>query len=107
MSASTIRQRRLSWQFAGASCRRRQQLRQPRQIVGGCREAEGPPDAIASSKLGLLLSGDHLDPTEGFFDSLADALADGVAGMARRAAIDRRRAPARILRHMRRHSAGR
>jgi hypothetical protein len=36
------------------SCRRRQQLRQPRQIVGGGGETEGPCDAIASSKLGLL-----------------------------------------------------
>jgi hypothetical protein len=69
-----------------------QQLRQPHQIVGGGRECEGLADAIASSKLGLLLSGDHLGPTEGFFDSLADALANGIASVARRAAIDRRRA---------------
>src|SRR6202035_3708920 len=76
---------------------------QPRQIVGGGREGEGPPDAIASSKLGLPLSGDRLDPAEGFFDPLANALADSVAGMARRAAVNRRRATARILRHMQRH----
>ena len=93
MSALTVRRRRLSWQFAGALMPTPQQLRQPRQIVGGGSEAEGPSDAIASSKLGLLQSGDHLDATEGFFDLLADALTDSVADMARRAAIDRRRAP--------------
>jgi hypothetical protein len=80
------------------SCRRRQQLRQPRQIVDGGPEAEGASDAIASSKLGLLQSGDHLDSTEGFFDSLAGALTGGVAGMGRRATIDRRRAPVGIRR---------
>src|SRR5579872_6991501 len=35
-------------ELAVRSCRRRQQLRQPRQIVGGGGEAEGPSDAIAS-----------------------------------------------------------
>ena len=71
MSTSTIRRRRKSWQFAAAFMPTPQQLRQPRQIVGDGRKGEGQADAIASSKLGLLLSGAHLDPTEGFFDSLA------------------------------------
>ena len=42
------------------------------------------------------------DPAEGFLDPLADALAQSVAGMARRAAVDRRRAAVRILRYVRR-----
>jgi len=35
---------------------------------------------LASAKFGFLLSGDRLDPAEGFLDPLADALADGAAG---------------------------
>src|ERR1039458_8456706 len=73
------------------------------RLVGGDREGEGPADAPAPSIFGFLLSGDRFDPAEGFLDPLADTLAYGVAGGTRRAAIDCRRAPAQILRHMRRH----
>jgi hypothetical protein len=55
----------------------------------GGRQGEGTPVALASSKLGLLLSGDWRDPAEGFFDPLADALADSVAGVAHRAPVER------------------
>jgi hypothetical protein len=88
-------------QFAGAFSRLRK-LPQPRQIVGGGREGEGPSDAFVGAELGSLLAGDHLDPAEGFLDPLADALAQSVAGMARRAAVDRRRAAVRIQRYVRR-----
>ena len=56
-----------------------------------------------ATELRLLLSGHRLDPAEGFFDALADALADGVAAMPRRAPVDRRASAAGVLRDMRRH----
>jgi len=71
-------------------------LGQPRQIVSRRREGEGPSDALPPPELGFLLSGDCLDPPEGFFDPLADALTDRVAGVSRRAAVNRRRAPAGV-----------
>ena len=60
MSASTIRQRPIRRQFAGAFMPGLQKLRQPRQIVGGGREGEGPSDALAAAELGSLLAGDVL-----------------------------------------------
>ena len=87
--------------FAGAFSRLRK-LPQPRQIVGGGGEGEGPSDALVGAELGSLLAGDHLDPAEGFLDPLADALAQSVAGMARPTVVDRRRAAVRILRNVRR-----
>jgi hypothetical protein len=71
------------------SCRHRQQFGQPRQVVGRSREGEVPTDAIASSELGLLLPADRLHPAEGFLDPFADALADGISGVSRGAAVDR------------------
>jgi hypothetical protein len=51
-----------------------QQLRQPRQIVGGD-EGEGPSDALAAAELGSLLARDGLGPAEGLLDPFANALA--------------------------------
>lgn len=70
-------------------------------IAPDCR----PPrrsDPFSASEARLLLSGDGLDPVKAFFDLFADALADGVAHMARRAAVDRRGAPVVVLHGMRR-----
>jgi hypothetical protein len=61
-----------------------------RQVVGCSREGEGPTDAIAYPELGLLLAADRLHPAEGFLDPFADALADGVSGVSRGSAVDRR-----------------
>ena len=74
------------------------ELRQARQTVGGGREGEGLADAFAATELRPLLAGDRLDPAERLLDPLTDALADRVARVSRRAPVDRRRAPARVLR---------
>jgi hypothetical protein len=44
----------------------RKHLGQAHQVVGCGYEAEGPCDAIHSSKPGLVLAGDRFDPAEGF-----------------------------------------
>src|ERR1700722_6659042 len=80
----------------------RDELRQSHQIVGGGSEDEGPPDAVATAELRLLLPGHRLDPAERLFDALADALTDGIATVPRRAPVNRRTSPARVLRHVRR-----
>ena len=59
----------------------RQQLGQSDEIVGRGGEGEGEADPIEATELRLLLSGHRLDPAKGFFDALAEALADGVAAM--------------------------
>jgi hypothetical protein len=60
----------------------RQELGQPRQIVGRSREGESPSDAIASPKFGLRLPAHRLGPAEAFLDALAQPLADCVARLA-------------------------
>jgi hypothetical protein len=71
------------------SCRPCHEFGQPRQIVSRSREGEGPSNALPPPELGFLLSGDCLDPPEGYFDPLVDALTDSVAGLSRRAVNDR------------------
>lgn len=45
-------------------------------VAPDCRgECERPADPFAAPELGLILSGDGLDPAEAFLDFLADALA--------------------------------
>jgi len=75
----------------------RKQLGQAHQVVGCGREAEGPCDAIHSSKPGLVLAGDRFDPSEGFLDTFANALADRVANMPCRPPIDGGAPPVGIL----------
>jgi hypothetical protein len=76
---------------------------QPRQIVSGGCEGEGPSDALATAELGSLLAGDGLDPAEGLLDPFADALAHVIARVSRRAAVNRRGTPPiGILRDVRR-----
>ena len=76
-----------SWRYL------RQQFWQPDQIVGGERQCEGRIDAPAPSELGLVLAGLDLDPAKNLLDPFADTLADRVARMPRRAAIDLGLAP--------------
>src|SRR6185437_14999876 len=85
-----------SW--PGPSRRGLEELRQPRQIVGGGREGEGPTDALATAELGPLLACDRLDPAKSFLDPLANALANRIARVSRRPAVDRRGAAACVLR---------
>src|SRR4051794_18268864 len=84
------------WPSAGL----RDELRQPHQIVGGGCEGEGPSDTIAAAEPGLLLPGHDLDPAERFLDAFPVTLADGIAAVLRRAAVDRRAATAGVLRDM-------
>ena len=61
----------------------------------GCRpgrQGELPADPLLAPVPGAPLQGHLLDPAEPFFDLLADALADRVARMACRPAVDRRAA---------------
>lgn len=58
--------------------------------VGGDREGEHRLGFGASADLDLCKPGLCLDPAEHLLDALADPLAEGVAGMPRRAAVDRR-----------------
>lgn len=81
----------------------REQLRQPDQIIGGGCEGERESDPAVASKLRLVPPGDRLDPAEALLNALADALAEPVAVMLRRARVDGRRPAAHVLRYMRRH----
>ena len=81
---------------------RRQQLGQPDQVVGRGRQGELPADALHAAVPGAPLQGHLLDPAEPFLDPLADALADRVARMACRPAVDRRAAVAGVLGDVRR-----
>jgi hypothetical protein len=71
---------------------RLEQLGQPDQVAGRGGQGEHPADPGGAAMPGLAQAAGGLDPTEGFLDPLADALADDVAGIARRPAIDRRAA---------------
>src|SRR3954463_7298898 len=73
------------------------------QSIRSGSEGEDPSDTITAAEPGLVLAGDRLDPAERFFDALPDALADGIATVPGRSAIDRRTAAAGVLRDMRRH----
>jgi hypothetical protein len=55
-----------------------------------------------AAEFGSFLAGDRLHPAEGLLDPLADALADRIARVSRRAAIDSRRASLGVLRDVRR-----
>src|SRR3954452_9749758 len=71
------------------------------QIVGGRGEGETPSDTLEPAVAGLAQTARDLDPAEGLLDALADMLAQGIAGMTGRAAIDGRGAVGRVLGHMR------
>ena len=66
-----------------------QQLGNADQVVGGDCEGEDRLGLGASADLDLCEPGLRLDPAEHLLDPLADDLADAIAGMPRRAAVDR------------------
>src|SRR3954452_22207369 len=79
----------------------RQQLGEADQVVGGRGEGETPSDTLEPTMAGLAQTTRDFDPAEGLLDALADTLAQGIAGVAGRAAIDGRGAVGRVLGHMR------
>jgi hypothetical protein len=66
--ASTIRHRPISSRPAARSCRRRDQLWRPHQIVGGGSEGEGPVDLGQAAQLGLAQASNRPDPAERLLD---------------------------------------
>src|SRR5260221_87562 len=81
-----------------------QQFRDADEIVGGGGEDEEPFDQPAAAMTGLAQPGDGLDPAERLLDPLALDHADGIAGVARGAAVDGRAAVGIVLRDVR-HAA--
>ena len=74
------------------------------QIVSCADEGEDPIHLADATMPQLPHQRNRLQPAETFFDSLPLSLADDVAGVPRRAPIDRAAArPFVVLRHMRRH----
>src|SRR5260370_25196462 len=80
------------------SSRRCQKLWDADNVVGGGSENEEPRDEGPPAMTGLAHHADSLHPAEGLLDALAFDHADGIAGMTRGAAIDRRTAGCRGLR---------
>ena len=76
------------------SSRRGDKFRDADEVVGGDGEREHPPTSGGAAVAGLAQAADRLDPAEDLLDPLAYPLADRVAGMARRAPVDRRATPA-------------
>src|SRR3954454_3502353 len=70
-------------------------------VVGGRGEGETPSDTLEPAVAGLAQTARDFDPAEGLLDALADALAQGIAGVTGRAPIDGRGAVGRILGDMR------
>src|SRR5260221_9461837 len=87
------------------SSRRCQKLWDADNVVGGGSENEEPRDEGPPAMTGLAHHADSLHPAEGLLDALAFDHADGIAGMTRGAAIDRRTAVGRVLRDGPRASA--
>src|SRR3972149_4671144 len=83
-----------------SSCRC-EDFRDADQVVGSGGEREEPIDQRAAAMAGLAQAAHGLDPAEALLDALALDLADGVAGMARGAPIDRRAAGLGVLRPVR------
>src|SRR3954447_18135695 len=80
----------------------RQQAAESHNVVRGSTEGEDPVHQSAATMPQFAKPADGLDPSKGLLDELALALTDGIARMARRAAIDAA-APLRgVLCHMRR-----
>src|SRR5262245_37950843 len=77
-----------------------EQFGQADEIVGSHRESELPIDLGQAAMPHLAQTGHRFGPAKGLLDAFADALGDRVAGVAGGAAIDRRAAPAGILRGM-------
>src|SRR4249920_447807 len=74
-----------------------QQLGDTDQVVGGGGEHEEPLDQRTPAMTRLAQAADRLHPAEGLLDAFALDHADGIAGMARGAPIDRGAAVAGVL----------
>src|SRR5262245_4173001 len=61
-------------------------------------KGEGEVDLGPTDEARLSQATDSFDPAERLLDPFSDALASAIAGIARRAPVDRR--PARLLRHI-------
>src|ERR1700730_9855607 len=84
-----------------SSCRCRRQLGKTNQIVGSSGENEEPFDERTTAMPCLAQASNSLDPAEGLLDARPLAHAEGVAGMARGAAIDGRAAIGIVLHDVR------
>jgi len=78
-----------------------EQLWQAGEVIGSHGECELPADLGQSAVTPLAQPGHCPGPAEGFFHAFANALGDGIAGIADGVAIDRRTTPALVLCHMR------
>src|SRR5215211_6915089 len=93
------------WSVAGRSGGRRDQLDQADEVVGGGRQF-GPALVAGQPEVAQLSpAADRFGPAEDLFHPLADALADGVAGMAGGAAVDRAAPSLGVPGDVRRHLA--
>src|SRR5207302_2039797 len=72
------------------------------QVVGGRHQIASQlgPCQASVTRASEATGGFH--PAEDLLNAFADALADGIADVARRAPVDRTASPASVLRHMRR-----
>ena len=79
--------------FSGGS---RHQARDSEQVVGSGDQVGVHLHSFASTVASFAQAADGLHPTERLLDPLADALALGIAGMARGAPVDRRASAAGV-----------
>src|SRR5271157_5092703 len=80
------------------------QIAHAHQIVGRAGKSENPIYRTHSAMPHLTYEGNRLQPAEAFFDPLPLLLAEGVARVSRRAAVNRAAAPPpQVLRYMRRY----
>jgi len=66
------------------------QIAHPKQVVGREREDKLKVQCRGADKPSLAQAADGLGPAKAFLDPVADALADGITGVAGGALIDRR-----------------
>jgi hypothetical protein len=78
-----------------------EQSGQAGEVIGRHGEGELPADLGQSAMTHLAQPSDCLGPAESFLHAFANALGDGIAGVADRAAVDRRTAAVGVLRDMR------
>lgn len=85
----------------GAPCRGAEQPWHAGLIVGRHGEGDLPVDLGKPAEADLAQPGHRVGPAEGFLGPLADALAEGVAGITGRPPVDRRAPPVGVLRQVR------
>ena len=84
-----------------SSCGRFQQSAQPHDVVRRRGEGEDPPDEPSPSVAQLAQAANRFHPAEALFDELPFLLTDRVAGMPRRARVDRAASTRGVLRDVR------